>query len=743
MSISGYKIKAAFAIEKIESLGDATTVSDMLHIVAESIIPKMAVEALPASDGMVIGIDRVVEHSGEVTLEAHYDGIAPLMIFMGREHEVSPISKGSGAYLHYVEFDRDVGTRPKMYLDKYSPSGSLQRRGTLVIDKSVEIWEYASCFVSDLTIDINMQRVNFVLTFQPTVLANSNLVNTSSSSWSLPDGSRLKLQDATVYLKPLSQFTLSASKTLTFQEFGSANINTATVTSGTYYGRELAKALEAAMRSVSDFGWKYWVEYVPELRRFWIIGEGSFQITGGTISEIIGYKTHGYQTEHYSDFMAKADGQAVYDSTYEVQVAALSINASRQFEWQSATEYPLRSEPSEGGASQITGTIERVRYGNDFLSDVSRLVGDLFSMRVEFTGELIGGSNYEEFIIDLPVVKLTPVEASVNGAEVLQQRLTFQAVSPTVGFDFKNYGEGEYFLRYVTAPGTVEAIGIYQDRLYAVCTVSSLHKLYQLDDTGFTYLADVPVEVSAMREWDGYLWLGTVGTQVYFFDGEDVSLSGSLSGVTSVVDFEAYDDKLFAIDSATGDVWVFDTTWSKSYSNPSSPKSGMALRTYGDKLYAALRQSDWKVFEYDGTSWVESLAFSAGTGKGDLLVHGGYLWACANFTGFANLYRYDGSSWTAVTGTSANNKRRLISLGGEILFTYKGTSSDGALYHYDVGSQAETLIRDLSVNFQDSRPVVYDNVVFIPASSSNLYYYDPLKVMVLKFQNKNSANYLQ
>jgi len=255
MGVSGYKIKAAFEVEKVQALGQAVTVSDMLHVIAESIVPKTVLEAQLVSGGDVPEVqlvDRGTRNSGELTLEAHYDGITPVAAFMGHEHEVSPISKGFGAYLHYLDLDWDVVTRNKSHLDKYVPSGKLRRRGTLVVDKDVEMWEYISCFVQALSIEASPRRVGFVLTLQPTLVVNNQLVNTSSSSWTLPTASKIKFQDMTVYLKPLNKFTLSTSKTLTFQESGSINVNTATVAAGTYYGHELARALEAALRSSSD-----------------------------------------------------------------------------------------------------------------------------------------------------------------------------------------------------------------------------------------------------------------------------------------------------------------------------------------------------------------------------------------------------------------------------------------------------------------------------------------------------------
>ena len=133
--------------------------------------------------------------TGNLSLECVYKGLehifASALGFCN--YSESPETVAAGVYKHTFELAENLHTQSWAAGDGilagsgYLAGDKKARRGTLCVDKSVSIWEYASCMIQTLSIKGNSKAVTLDLELLPYDLDRSSAVNTSSASWSVPD----------------------------------------------------------------------------------------------------------------------------------------------------------------------------------------------------------------------------------------------------------------------------------------------------------------------------------------------------------------------------------------------------------------------------------------------------------------------------------------------------------------------------------------------------------------------------
>jgi hypothetical protein len=131
---------------------------------------------------------------GSVEIDAVYRGIESILASACGfcSYSASPETVAAGVYKHAIELAGNLHAEPWAAGDGVlAGSGLLAgdqkvRRGTLCIDKSVSIWEYASAMVQAMTIKGDSKGVRISLDLVPYGLDRASAVNTSSAAWDIP-----------------------------------------------------------------------------------------------------------------------------------------------------------------------------------------------------------------------------------------------------------------------------------------------------------------------------------------------------------------------------------------------------------------------------------------------------------------------------------------------------------------------------------------------------------------------------
>lgn len=159
--------------------------------------------------------------AGGVTMEAVYRGLeSVLTCALGfADYTQSPSTIATGVYKHSIELAENLHTESWAAGDGilagsgYLAGDNKCRRGTLCVDKTVSIWEYASCMIDALTIAGDANGVKIELDMVPHDLDRSSDVNTSSASWTIPndDFESVLFQDLELWIDDYSSGTALSS----------------------------------------------------------------------------------------------------------------------------------------------------------------------------------------------------------------------------------------------------------------------------------------------------------------------------------------------------------------------------------------------------------------------------------------------------------------------------------------------------------------------------------------------------
>ena len=223
--------------------------------------------------------------------------------------------------------------------------------------------------------------------------------------------------------------------------------------------------------------------------------------------------------------------------------------------------------------------------------------------------------------------------------------------------------------------------------------------------------------IRAMVEYDGKLWVGGVGDEIWTFDGSDWTLqaSGDWAVCTDLVAFGGricgaftlpypaggevrystggawttdeviawprtfmylceYDGDLYVVDDALK-VWRraepdYMEIWDGGWGTPSN------MAVYGGKLWLA-RGPDGKVYSSSGGAF--SLEYDGTDGEAwDIAVYEGELFV--GLTGTAQVFRYDGASWSE---EGFDDFRRIRGFGVAGGYLWIGTGYYARVYAWD------------------------------------------------------------
>ncbi len=168
--------------------------------------------------------------SGPVSLECVYRGVeAILAASLGFcDYGASPETVDTGVYKHTFELAENLHTEGWAAGDGilagsgYLAGDNKVRRGTLCIDKSVSIWEFASTMINAITTKGNSKGVRMELDLLPYDLDRASATNSSSAAWSIPDDDWLSVlfQDLELWIDDYSDsVALSSADAVGVSEF--------------------------------------------------------------------------------------------------------------------------------------------------------------------------------------------------------------------------------------------------------------------------------------------------------------------------------------------------------------------------------------------------------------------------------------------------------------------------------------------------------------------------------------------
>lgn len=168
--------------------------------------------------------------SGPMTLEAVYRGIESIIVSaLGfSNYSASPETVAAGVYKHTFEPAENLHTESWqagdgiLAGDGYLAGDNKVRRGTLCIDKSVSIWEFASAMIEGITIKGDAKGVKVELDLVPYDLDRASAVNTSSAAWSTPndDWPSILFQDLVLWIDDYSDsVALTSADAVGISEF--------------------------------------------------------------------------------------------------------------------------------------------------------------------------------------------------------------------------------------------------------------------------------------------------------------------------------------------------------------------------------------------------------------------------------------------------------------------------------------------------------------------------------------------
>lgn len=217
---AGYKSKTAWRKEDKQSAYGTPVACGANHqapLISESLSREIEKE-----------LDNVIRHkagfggsdvlgklvAGGISIEAVYRGLESIICSaLGfSNYAASPETLIAGAYKHTFELSEHLHTESWTAGDGilagsgYLAGDNKVRRGTLCTDKTIAIWEYISSMINAITIKGDSKGVRIELDLVPYNLGRSSAVNTSSSTWSIPndDWESILFQDLVLWIDDYS-----------------------------------------------------------------------------------------------------------------------------------------------------------------------------------------------------------------------------------------------------------------------------------------------------------------------------------------------------------------------------------------------------------------------------------------------------------------------------------------------------------------------------------------------------------
>ena len=745
------------AAVKIESGAYGTAIAlnggaefNQVQFTSESITPQHKFESsihLDGSAGKRSLYSTLNKYAGDLALELHYDGALSLLICaLGMSNQnKSPVARGGSpaVYTHYIEPSRDLSTRAFDAFEEFALSNTARRRLTVGFEKSVSIHENASCMVNSFALSAKPDRTTLSFNLVAYAQAFDSGTNAASTNWAIPDATQLKFEEATLWLKARDNFTIAAGNKVIIMNHATPGDVTITLDEDTYTGGELAENWASKINASTMVG-NYRVEYLEETRRFKVYTRDGelFSIEGAngstTADWVLGFLTDTLTTEssYQGNVEAKPDAYTAFADGDRIGFNAfdLSYTNGLSAEDQDSLSGNKIVEPERNELRTISGSIEMPRYTNDtFVTAANK--NTTYVARLRFTGALISGANYEQFEINLPSIKFSSNDVSIGGAEILKQKLSFQA-SFADYLDFVNFFPTEYFVHqdfYTASPANIECMARFVDGLYiGYGNGTTLGKFTPTG--GFTVassgLGGIPNE---MVQYGNNLYIGKPAGVVSVWDGSTVSLSCDV-GAGAVRSLAVFDQILYVLEQSTGRVNAFDgTTWSLACDTTLTDAT--QLIAFDGYLWVfGSDGTNIDVHRYDGSSWTTAAndAHVSSNGEGQLCIHMGRL-----FMGVDDkVYEWDGSAFTERADIGVGiSIILLISWKGELLCI--DTNQDFRLINLAAGNSAILLQMTDTVAKQYA---TLDGHLMLPDWGGSLSVCKNVQEMYIKIQNKTSAN---
>lgn len=200
--------------------------------------------------------------AGPANLECVYRGLESIFASACGlcNYSESPKTMVAGVYKHTFELDENIGTKSWAAGDGilagsgYLAGDNKVRRGTLCIDKSVSIWEFASAMINSITIHGDSKGVRVDLDLVPYNIDRASAVNTASTTWSIPDDDweSVLFQDMAIWIDDYSEVTaLTSADAVGVSEFSITLNNNLKIYQDSVSGLHIAEPRREGKRQVT------------------------------------------------------------------------------------------------------------------------------------------------------------------------------------------------------------------------------------------------------------------------------------------------------------------------------------------------------------------------------------------------------------------------------------------------------------------------------------------------------------
>ncbi|NOY60299.1 MAG: hypothetical protein GXO75_15425 [Calditrichaeota bacterium] len=734
----GAKTKFAFKIES--SFGTPVTVGsgDLVSAKSGSIAPQEDVGRQQRDfGGRKMPVTKKVGGFGSVELELHYGAVLQILASaLGQSHNAnSPYNTGT-VYRHYLEPVLGKLAGDWSAFDD-SSSSSRCTTGILAVDRDGVISQLEGAYPTSFELRFLNGICSGTVQVEAKKYEHKPSENTSSSSWTLPSGDAVVFADAQIFIKLKDEFVVTASNNVVVVNEGSAAVNI-TLTEDTYSGETLADHIEAQLNASSSLSNNYWVEYRPGQRKFFIYSSASFRVEGAntsmTADDLLGFRqTTGYANFHASDYLAKPSTISDFGSGDALVAASATVQFSRTVVAKTDASSGKRIPVPHVTDFNCSGVIT-LHHHEDL--DIIEKAGYFSTYEMK----IVATSGDYKMNIYLPQVFFNKPTAGVPGPAQIRPTLPFVAVDPAIVnvSAFVNLDANNYFLKPMPdfPSATDEACYAFASmgrKLYAtsLSSASATIYLYRLDYNSWSVETSWANDISrAMTSWKGSIYIGCKNGKIKQWDGSTLTDVYTYSTV-EWVDFEVFDDKLWAISNTGVIAYTSDgTTWTNSYTGGTA---GWMLKVYDGELYAVVTATTGKVLAYNSGTWSTSYDFGASYSWMSLEIFNRRLYA----VGDSNLREYDGSSWSSLTAFTTT-MRYIKAFGGYLFAFPDGASQD--IYVYDVANQSQAALTSSFGKTINRQPFVFEGKLLVSTTDIKPYFYENPRRLFITLENDVSSN---
>lgn len=728
---ASWKTKSGFQIENDIVTSFPVGAGDQIHLISETLSDASDLSLAPGTEGEQAAVSQQL-YSGEISIDLHYSEARLLIFALGYSHlSASPVSFASGKYTHYMEPDYNINDRYMSYWDDATPAAKkIRRRATFCFSKGNSIWEFAQAYCRSWSFEMSPAGIVLNLSLIAKRLLIDPSWNNSTTSWTFPTGSKMRMDQAKVYLWPRDAFTISGSGTLLFDEYDGESSITVTIGAGTYLASELAEKIALEMNLNSNLtGANYQGAYDWQTQRFKFSGNLPFKImASGTIAERLGFSE---ETEFGVDQIApdKAlfDEIAAVSASNQVNVQSLSLSYDNNLTVKQHRASGFNPNVFSQGEPQVSGTIQFSRYDNNSIFE--KFNGrEMFGLRIEFTGESLGDSRYEKLTIDLPNVILNG-KVPIKNAGVIKPEANFTAAKGTF-IDFANqYASDPFYYHFRIGPNigeTVNSLGTYKNVLYAGSASGGIFRLTG-NEASVEDLGNGSVIPTAWIEYKGVLYMGDSTGKIYSCDDGETFTHIVTPQASAVKDFVIFEDYIYVI-FANAKVYRSNdpgTVWSDTHTGSGTGHRlfvafGSVFAMYNGDVYSSS----------DGTTFSLYKDFGNTPSYMTSCIHGGVLWI---FSDAKAAYDRTGSDITNIADLSITVKHA-VSWGGWVILI----TDDATIYRLKIFTENVASITG-SLGATQYKPLIFRNRLLLTGNTTILYLTLPEKILAY-MENLDSAN---